>query len=73
MTSKEWEKHTLDGDRKIKKRIEKYRKRSTARVILGIFVAFFKREESPAFLGAVSVIYSNVIVDSIFSISKIQA
>ena len=41
MTSKEWEKHTLDGDRKIKKRIEKHRKKSTRRVILGIFIAFF--------------------------------
>ena len=39
MTSKEWEKHTLDGDRKIKKRIEKHRKKSTRRVILGIFIA----------------------------------
>ena len=41
MTSKEWEKHTLDGDRKIKKRIEKHRKRSTIRVFLGIVVALF--------------------------------
>ena len=41
MTSKEWEKHTLDGDRKIKKRIEKHRKKSTRRVILGIFIALF--------------------------------
>jgi hypothetical protein len=41
MTSKEWEKHTLDGDRKIKKRIERHRKKSTRRVILGIFIALF--------------------------------
>lgn len=41
MTSKEWEKHTLDGDRKIKKRIEKQRKKGTRRVILGIFIALF--------------------------------
>ena len=41
MTSKEWEKHSLDGDRKIKKRIEKQRKKGTRRVILGIFIALF--------------------------------
>ena len=41
MTSKEWEKQTLDGDRKIKKKIEKHRKKSTMRVILGTIVALF--------------------------------
>jgi hypothetical protein len=41
MTSKEWEKQTLEGDRKIQKKIGKYRSKSTRRVLLGIFVAFF--------------------------------
>lgn len=41
MTSKEWEKQILDGDRKIKKKIEKYRNKGTRRVILGLIVALF--------------------------------
>ena len=41
MTSKEWEKQTLERDRKIQKKIGKYRSKSTRRVLLGIFVAFF--------------------------------
>ena len=41
MTSKEWEKQTLDGDRKIKKKIDKYRNKGTRRVILGLIVALF--------------------------------
>ncbi len=41
MTSKDWEKHTLDGDRKVRKRIEEHRKKSTRRVFLGIVIALF--------------------------------
>lgn len=41
MTSKDWEKHTIDGDRKVRKRIEKHRKKSTRRVFLGIVIALF--------------------------------
>jgi hypothetical protein len=41
MTSKEWEKRTLEEDRKIKKRIRKYRDRSSGRVILGLIIAVF--------------------------------
>jgi hypothetical protein len=41
MTSKEWEKQILDGDRKIKKKIDKYRNKGTRRVILGLIVALF--------------------------------
>ena len=39
MTSKEWEKHTLDEDRKIRKKVKKYRNRSSRRVVLGLIVA----------------------------------
>ena len=41
MTSKEWEKRTLEEDSKIKKRIRKYKNRSSRRVILGLIIAFF--------------------------------
>lgn len=41
MTSKEWEKQVRDNDQKIKKKIKKYRDKSSRRVILGILVAFF--------------------------------
>ena len=41
MTSKEWEKHTLNKDKKITKKIKKYRNRSSRRVILGLIVAVF--------------------------------
>ncbi len=41
MTSNEWEKHTLKEDQKIKKRVNKYRSRSTRRVIEGLIVAVF--------------------------------
>lgn len=44
MTSKEWETKTLEGDQKIKKRIKKYRERSSRGVILGLLVAFFAFE-----------------------------
>ena len=39
MTSKEWEKRTLEEDRKIKKRIKKYSDRGSGRVILGLVIA----------------------------------
>ena len=41
MTSKEWEKQTLEGDKKITKKIKKYRNRGSRRVVLGLIVAFF--------------------------------
>lgn len=41
MTSNEWEKHTLKEDQKIKKRVNKYRSRSTRRVFLGLIIAVF--------------------------------
>lgn len=41
MTSKEWEKHTLEEDRKIRKKIDKYRNKGTNRVILGLLIALF--------------------------------
>lgn len=41
MTSKEWEKRTLEEDKKIKKRVNKYRNRSTRRVLLGLIIALF--------------------------------
>ena len=41
MTSKEWEKQTLDADRKVQNKVKKIRNRSSRRVILGVLVAFF--------------------------------
>ena len=41
MTTKEWEKHTLEEDRKIRKKIDKYRNKGTNRVILGLLIALF--------------------------------
>lgn len=41
MTSKEWEKRTLEKNGIIKKRIRKYRDRGSRRVILGLIIAVF--------------------------------
>jgi nitrogen fixation-related uncharacterized protein len=45
MTSKEWEKRTLEEDKKIQKKITKYKNSSTRRVILGLFIAVFGCEK----------------------------
>jgi hypothetical protein len=41
MTSKEWEKHNNENDQKIKKKIKKYKDRSSRRVVFGVIVAIF--------------------------------
>ena len=41
MTSKEWEKHTLEEDKKIQKKIKRYKNSSTGQVILGLYIAVF--------------------------------